>query len=347
MSTKTPKQILAEMLTGKDQPNHAQELHEILISQIKSSGSRRKREVIRYILDASEGRLAQNKKCGGSLKFVLWFMNDHLGDEVFEYYARILLRSAIDHPDWDLGFILPHLENLVEFRPFFDEMQQPIDKDEKVKDLILMDIAGWKAAVNFSPNNLNKIGFDAGAQVVISSSHKGVMIMSERGLEIEGLDASKGWSQRYPNFWYCQKRGDGEDAWRLISQLDEILVSVDGHSHKTEVLITDADFPKELVILRVQDRVVALNLTQKNLTRQAFRLGADLVLASSNKGTMVNAGKDWVVHGLNRETWEQVHANLWVKKFRGSRNDFWEILSRLDELLIPVDRFIQDAPIFV
>ena len=117
--------------------------------------------------------------------------------------------------------------------------------------------------------------------------------------------------------------------------------------HKAEDPATDADFPKDLMIIRVQDRAVALNLTQKNLTRQAFRLGADVVLASSNKGTMVNAGKDWVVHGLNRETWEQVHANLWVKKFRGSRNDFWEILSRLDELLIPVDRFIQDAPIFV
>jgi hypothetical protein len=173
------------------------------------------------------------------------------------------------------------------------------------------------------------------------------MIMSERGLEIKGLDASKGWSQRYPNFWYCQKRGDGEDVWRLINELDEILISVDGKSHKAEVPATDADFPIELVILRVQNRVVALNLTQKNLTRQAFRLGTDVVLASSNKGTMVNAGKDWVVHGLNRETWEQIHANLWVKKFRGSRNDFWKILSRLDELLIPVDRFIQDAPIFV
>jgi hypothetical protein len=226
-------------------------------------------------------------------------------------------------------------------------MQRPIDKDEKAKDLILLDIAGWKAAVNFSPKNLNKIGFDAGAQVVISSSHKGVMIMSERGLEIQGLDVSKGWSQRYPNFWYCQKRGNGEDVWRLLNQLDGILVPVDGQSHKAEVPATDADFPKELMILRVQDRVVALNLTQKNLTCQAFRLGADVVLASSNKGTIVNGGKDWVVHGLNRDTWEQVHANLWVKRFQGSRNDFWEILSRLDELLIPVDQFVQDAPIFI
>ncbi len=73
MRTKTPKQILAKLLTGKDQPNHAQELHNILISQIKSPGSRRTRAVIRYILDASEGRPAQNKKGGGSLKFVLWF----------------------------------------------------------------------------------------------------------------------------------------------------------------------------------------------------------------------------------------------------------------------------------
>ena len=71
------------------------------------------------------------------------------------------------------------------------------------------------------------------------------------------------------------------------------------------------------------------------------------VLASSNKGTIVNAGKDWVVHGLNRETWEQIHANLWVKKFRGNRTDFWEILFKLDKLLIPVDRFIKDAPIFI
>jgi hypothetical protein len=62
---------------------------------------------------------------------------------------------------------------------------------------------------------------------------------------------------------------------------------------------------------------------------------------------MVNAGKDGVVHGLNRDTWEQVHAHPGVKRFRGSRNDFWEILSRLDALLIPVERFIQDAPIFI
>jgi len=173
------------------------------------------------------------------------------------------------------------------------------------------------------------------------------MILSERGLEVQGLNANKGWSQRYPNFWYCQKRGNGEDVWRLINKLDGILVPVDGQSHKAEVPASDADFPKDLMILRVQDRVVALNLTQKTLTRQAFRLGADVVLASSNKGTVVNAGKDWVVQGLNRETWEQVHANLWVKRFQGLRNDSWEILSRLDELLIPVDRFIQDAPIFI
>lgn len=176
---------------------------------------------------------------------------------------------------------------------------------------------GTGSGVCFSPKNLNKTGFDAGAQVVISSSHKGVMILSERGMEVQGLEASKGWSQRYPNFWYCQKRGDGEDVWRLIYQLDGILISVDGQSHKADMPITDADFPKELVILRVQDRVVALNLTQKNLTRQAFRLGADLVRASSNKGTMINAGKDWVVHGLNRDTWEQVPANLGVKKIPG------------------------------
>ena len=120
LRTKTPKQILAEMLTGKKQPNHAQELHEILISQIKSSGSRRKRAVIRYILDASEGRLAQNKKCGGSLKFVLWFMNDHPGDAVFEYYARILLRAA-NRQGWESERHYPpgrcRLESGCQFQP--------------------------------------------------------------------------------------------------------------------------------------------------------------------------------------------------------------------------------------
>jgi hypothetical protein len=257
----------------------------------------------------------------------------------------VLLQAVIDHKGWDLGFVLPHLHELPDFQQFIEDLRRPIDKDEKAKELVIFMIDGWTVAVNFTENNLNKIGFDAGANVVIAASRKGVSIMAERGLEVHGLNTRKGWSRRYPNYWYLQKRGEGDDVWKLVTRLDKLLVEVDGKQHKGDIPVTG--LPKELRIIQVGDIVAALNFSQKNFNREAFYAGIDVLLLSSSRGTFVNAGRDFVLHGLNRDEWKQLHANLWVKKSFGGKNDLWEILDHLDEWTIPVDEFLKKAPVFV
>jgi hypothetical protein len=88
-------------------------------------------------------------------------LSDRLSDEGFEYYARILFKGCFRPSRLGSGIYLPppQPEDLLEFRPFLDEMRPPINQDEKAKDLILLNIPDWKVAVNFSPRNLNKIGF--------------------------------------------------------------------------------------------------------------------------------------------------------------------------------------------
>ena len=222
MNAKTSKQILAEILTGQEQVNHAQSLHHTLTHQIEQAHSQRLKEVGQYILDASEGRLKQ-RKGGGSLKHVLWFLRDNLSAEVSNMLCRRLIQTVLDHPGWDLGFILPHLQDLPDFQPYLESLTKPTDQAELIKNLTFIIKDGYRVAVNTTAHNLNRPAFNSGADVVLAASFKGVMVMARRGLIVHGLAEDEGWVQKYPNYWHQRKRANGNDLWPLVDRIPKML----------------------------------------------------------------------------------------------------------------------------
>ena len=218
MNSPTPLQVLLSLLTGspcEELPASASEIRDLLRRQRLTP---RQREVVEYLVAASDGRLGR-RGAGGSLKHVLWWLRDNAG-ELYVPAARDTLRLAMEG-DWPLTNVLPHLRGGSVVGQFVDAIGQATHARALLADVREVSVGPWRVAVYEGTRNLLKPVMQAGFDVYVALSERGGVVKTRRGLAVAG-EGFPGWKQVYPDLLILNNehewRGGVEEILRRLPQ---------------------------------------------------------------------------------------------------------------------------------
>jgi hypothetical protein len=190
---KTPLQILAELLDP--QAEAPADAHAVRAAVRAAARKPRAQEVAEYLIAASDGTLGR-RGAGGSLKHILWWLNDYAGPEVGEAAAHEVLRAAV-MGNWPLENALPHVRHGKLLGIFAEALAEGTDSSALAHYLKLYVLGSYRLAIYTGLLRLNKVAFQAGYDAYVAVSERGAVIHARRGLRVDG-SRFPGWKQVYP-----------------------------------------------------------------------------------------------------------------------------------------------------
>lgn len=197
MKSKTALQILLDVLGDESPSSDAVQIKQALQEHLNRQRSHRHKEVISYLLAASDGGNLSKTSSGNSLKHVLWWLRDAAG-ELYEPAAREAITMALEGR-WPLANALEHLHD-GKIIPLFGKAIATGESGQQLtKKLEIRKVGRWRVAINVTMINLTAVAFrQSRADIYVAVSGSGAVIMGRRGLIIDGRVFPE-WKQTYPN----------------------------------------------------------------------------------------------------------------------------------------------------
>ena len=182
--------------------------------------SRRERELVEYLIAASDGRLGR-RGGGGSLKHVLWWLRDYAGS-LYLPAAKDVLRYLLDHPGVSLAGVAEHLQFVPTAAHFADLVRQGTDGAALARaHLEVRRVGRWLVAVNRTTLNLTRVAMrHTPADLYVAASERGMVIKVRREVSFPLGTAVKwlgdGWVRPYPDLALRRRRAGEGDLVRVL-----------------------------------------------------------------------------------------------------------------------------------
>ncbi|HIE38708.1 MAG TPA: hypothetical protein EYH30_10725 [Anaerolineales bacterium] len=224
----TPLQVYARILARRRRvdPPSTEDAAEIRRWIKRHVRGQREREIANYMIRAADGRLGE-KGGRGSLKYILWWLRDHAGQE-YPAAARGVIEYLIKHPRIPLDNIMTCLECIPAVAPFVDDLRQGVNGADLAKRLLKVHRAGrWSVAVNCTSLNLTSVAMKhTPADLYAAASERGAVVKARRGspFPMQELQArlAPDWIRPYPDLILLRRAAGEQELERILEAVGDI-----------------------------------------------------------------------------------------------------------------------------